>query len=345
MKRRVRGLLHHHWLPPLGALALAVLPLLAISAMLVLLMRPHSVDTTSVVTQFTWSLENPMALLSNLLSLFSMPSLLFEPLVGWLPLLGIEMVLHVFIGLPVCVSLCGYFLSFLRGKSPNPLEVYDVFSGRYPRATGGMAYMVLWQFIWFAVAFIVPTVLVFSSIPLVSIVGLEFNVQVYVFMGVLILCVVWYVVFFFVFLNRMLAYALTAICLAAQPRLPAHRAVRLSRRLMRGCKWRFIGLVLSFLNYFLPALIALALLPLLSIFGPRIGLAGIMQRSLTTFLWIVVWANQLVWLYVAPYLFASINAFYIERKREALMDEEVTPDDFAARPKPEKQIKDKAKKE
>lgn len=345
MKRRVRGLLRHHWLPPLGALALAVLPLLAISAMLVLLMRPRPVDEASVVAQFAWSLEDPMALLSSLLALFSKPSLLFEPIVGWLPLIGIEMGVHVFIGLPVCVSVCSYFLSFLRGRNPSPLQIYDVFSGRYPRAMGGMAYMVLWQVVWFAVSFVAPTVLVFSSIPLVAVIGLEFNAQVYVFMGALILGIVWYVVFFFVFINRMLAYALTPTCLAAQPRLPAHRAVRLSRRLMRGCKWRLIGLVLSFLNYFLPAIIALALLPALSLFGSRMGLAGITQQSLTTFLWIVVYANQLVWLYVAPYLFASINAFYIERKREALMDEEVTPDDFAAKPKPEKQFTEKAKKE
>ena len=47
-------------------------------------------------------------------------------------------------------------------------------------------------------------------------------------------------------------------------------------------------------------------------------------------------ANQLVWVYVGPYRGACRRAFYIERKREALMDEDVNPDDFGKKIKPEK---------
>ena len=50
----------------------------------------------------------------------------------------------------------------------------------------------------------------------------------------------------------------------------------------------------------------------------------------------VVAANQLVWVYVGPYRGACRRAFYIERKREALMDEDVIPDDFGRKVKPEK---------
>ena len=47
-------------------------------------------------------------------------------------------------------------------------------------------------------------------------------------------------------------------------------------------------------------------------------------------------ACLLVFIWVGPYLAACRRAFYIERKREALMDEDVIPDDFGRKVKPEK---------
>ena len=47
-------------------------------------------------------------------------------------------------------------------------------------------------------------------------------------------------------------------------------------------------------------------------------------------------ACLLVFVWVGPYLAACRRAFYIERKREALMDEDVIPDDFGRKVKPEK---------
>ena len=52
------------------------------------------------------------------------------------------------------------------------------------------------------------------------------------------------------------------------------------------------------------------------------------MRYIRIFLLIVTGLDLLVTFFIAPYVLACRHAFYIERKREALMDEEVTPDDF-----------------
>lgn len=331
MKRRVRGLLQSNWLAPFGALALAWLPILAISVLIGVLLFPQSNGLSGGV-QLTFSLEDPRGFLLQLLMLFSNPASLLEPVIAWLPGGLTMLVVCVFIAMPIMVSLSGYFLAFLRGKKPKVMDVFNCFSGRYPRALGGMAYGLLWAFIWFVASFVAPTVLIFAGAPLVSALGIELASQLYAFAAIVIVCIIWIIVCFFVFINRMLAYSLTPICLAAQPRLPAWRAVRLSRKLMRGSKFRLIGLFLSFLNYFIPAIVALVALPLLQWIGPSIGLSEVMLRYINIFLWVVVAANQLVWVYVGPYMAACFHAYYIERKREALMDEEVSPDDFGSKP-------------
>ena len=59
-----------------------------------------------------------------------------------------------------------------------------------------------------------------------------------------------------------------------------------------------------------------------------LGLTDVYVRYIRIFLLVVTGLNLLVTFFIAPYVLACRHAFYIERKREALMDEEVTPDDF-----------------
>lgn len=332
MKRRVRGLLHKNWLSPLLAVVLALVPFGIVCALVVLFAHPASTGTASV--QIVGTLADPMSLLLQLLGLFSDPQLILQPLSGWLPMLGILLCLYLFIGGPIAVSMANYFLSFLRGKKPNLQEVYGSFSGQYPRALGGMAYSVLWRLIWFVLSFVIPTVLLFATVPVVSAVGIDLKYQVYIFIGVLILCAIWYIVFFFLFINRMLAYSLTSVCIAAQPRLAAYRGIRLSRKLMQGNKWRLIGLFASFLHYFIPAIVAVVALLVLGPVATQLSLAEGTVRVYRTILIIIIAANQLVWLYLAPYVASSYYAFYIERKREALIDQELTQADFYTPPRP-----------
>lgn len=326
MKRRVRGLLHKQWLSPLAALALAFLPAAIVTALILWLVRPAVDSGQSVLGMLSFS--DPRSALAQLLMIFSSPSVLFSPMIGWLPSIVILLCVHLFIMMPILVSLAGYFLSYLRGKNPRPIEVYSVFSGHYPRALGGMAYKMLWLLVWFAATFAVPTVLVFAGVPIVSALGIELSQQIVAFGVLLVIGLIWYIAGLLVFINRLLAYSLTQVCIAAQPKLPARRAVRLSRKLMRGYKWQLIGLYCSYLVYFIPAILALIALLLAPHVGPLLGLGEAAIATIRTAARIVFWANQLAWLYVGPYLAAAYHAFYIERKREALLDEEIGPDEF-----------------
>lgn len=337
MKRRVRGLLKKNWLPPLGAVLLVLIPLAIALALVLLLLRPAAQPAAGQLPALTFSLSDLKGSVLQLLFLLTDPSPLLARLAGWIPAALLLLGIHVFIVMPMLVAMAGYFLRLLRGKHPKVGEMFSIFSGQYPRILGAMAYRLLWQVLWFCLAFVLPTAAILASVPIVSMLGIELSTQITIFTIVIVASLLWYVAFFFVFLNRLLAYSLTPMCLAAQPRLPAHRAVRLSRKLMRGSKVQLILLALSFLVYFIPAILALLALLLL----PAIGLA--LGSGVRIILWVIVGLNQLAWAYVAPYMAASLHAFYIERKREALMDEEVSPDDFGANPKEDRAFRRRAK--
>jgi uncharacterized membrane protein len=325
MKRRVRGLLRRVWYMPLLAMVLAALPLLVVGALIWLLMNPMGalleVDAVDLA----------LSLLEALSASVSLDLTAFSPLVAVLPALSIFVGVCLFVCLPISVSVSGYFLGLLRGKKPSPLSAYDCFSARYPRLLGGMLYKALWVFLWLLVAIGVPCALSAGGVWLTVVFAEQLSAfSAYVGFALVILFLLLLVVFALVLINRLLAYALTATCIAAQPRLRAHRAIRLSRKLMRGHKWRLVAQYLSFLVYYIPALVAAGLLIALPYAAQWLSLTAILQQSLRLFLWIVIGVNQLATIYVAPYAAACGRAFYIERKREALMDEEVTPDDFAS---------------
>lgn len=333
MKRRVRGLLRRKWPEALGALVLANLPMLIAIGLVTLFMKPLTAGLTSLITQLTDLFEGSQDItiaLANLLYTFEFD---FVEFIAALPGQAVICAVYVFVSLPVFVSVSGYFLNFLRGKDPKMLSVLGCFSSQYPRALCGMLYRFLWSVLWGLMAFAAPLVLYNVGLLIVGEYGKELAAltQVYVTGALIAVCIVWFVVFFLLFINRLLAYSLTGVCLAAQPRLPAFRAVRLSRKLMRGCKWQLVGLYLSFATYYLPAILALALQILLPSLSAWFGLTEALQQTLGTILWAVTIVNLLVTVYVAPYAGACFRAFYIERKREALMDEEVTVDEFASR--------------
>ena len=102
---------------------------------------------------------------------------------------------------------------------------------------------------------------------------------------------------------------------------------------MRGYKWQLIALYLSFVPFYTPLLLAGALLLLLPGGAPLLGISEPTTGIIRIGLYTVAAVNLLVTAYVAPYLAACFRAFYIERKREALMDEEITQMDFVAMPK------------
>jgi uncharacterized membrane protein len=324
MKRRVRGLLRRVWVLPLLAMLLAVLPLLVVGVLIWLLMNPLGALLEGDI----------LGLLLGLLeahSAYATMGVDFAPLIAALPGLAIFIGVILFVCLPISVSVSGYFLGLLRGKKPSPLSVYGCFSVRYPRMLGGMLYKAFWVFLWLLAAVGIPPALYVGGVELTAVFAEQLgSYQFWAYVALIAVCLLWLAAFTLVLINRLLAYALTATCIAAQPRLRAHRAIRLSRKLMRGHKWRLVALYLSFLVYYIPSLVAVGLLIALPYAAQWLSLTAILQQSLGLFLWILIGANQLVTIYVAPYAAACMRAFYIERKREALMDEEVTPDDFAS---------------
>jgi len=243
----------------------------------------------------------------------------------------------------VSVSISGYFLSFLRGKEPKVTDVFACFSGLYPHYLGGMVYKLVWTVVWGLMAFAAPFVLYSVGLRIIGYfaVALGFY-QIHFMIGLIVLCIIWFVVFMFLFFNRIAAYSLTGVAIAAQPRLPAHRAVRLSRKLMRGYKWQQSALFLSFIPFYVPLLIAGALLLLLPGVAPLFGIAESTVGMIRIGLYALAAVNLLITAYVAPYVAACFRAFYIERKREALMDDEVSQLDFVAMPKPRKKTAEKA---
>ena len=340
MKRRVRGVLRRRWFGPLAATALALVPCAAAGALFALLVWPKisgsQVIDLSAMGLMGGSAMDTLVMIAATLGgglVVNGKALASAGLAFLAPL-----AVFLFAALPMQVSLSGYFIALLRGKKPSPLEVLSCFGERYPRYLGGMLLRAAWMTLWIAAAYAFPCALYFEAQPLVPRVAqaLKLINSWYVWMGLLGLCVAWMIVFTFVLINRALAYGFTAVCLAAHPRLPANRAPRLSRRIMRGCKWRVIGLDLSFLTWFLPAIASLLALGALYFAAPAVGFPPESARYVRLALLGVAAANQLAWVYVGPYRGACRRAFYIERKREALMDEDVNPDDFGKKIKPEK---------
>ncbi len=350
MKRRVRGLLRRNWLPPLAALLLAALPLVAACVIAFFMLRAIDPALPSVPAQIgallglggetSPGMEAILASVMLLMTQFTNLINLSRP-IAMIPALAVFLGVYLFIWLPVSVSVSGYFNGFLRGRGPKPFAVYSCFSGEYPRALGGMLYMALWAFLWMAAALAGPVLLYTVGVKAIEAwLGL-FN-QVYALGVLVVVCAVWFVVFTLLSVNRMLAYSLTSVCVASQPRLPARRAVRLSRKLMRGNKWRMIRLIISCgVTYFLPAILAIILLFALPMAVTPLQIASTTQWYIRLALWVVVGLNAPLLLYVAPYTVACYHAFYIERKREALLDAEVTQEDFTAGPKREQARREK----
>lgn len=329
MKRRVRGLLRKNRVKPLCALTLAWLPMLIVTVVTTLFMSSFWTGIGSLVSQIReLILENGLQM--AVLSLLYGASLDYSQLIASIPACAIFIGTYLFIGMPISVSLSGFMLSFLRGKETKVTDVYSCFSGKYPRILAGMLYKQLWVLIWGAAVVAIPVLFEIVANFFVETYVVQLSFKMYFFIGVVAFSVVLFLILLFLLINRLLAYHLTQICIAAQPRLSPVRAVRLSRKLMRGQKGSLIGLYLSFLSFYLPTIICGAVLPLAGNIAEWFSLAEEVLRLLQTGLICIIGLNLLVTLYVAPYLSLSVRAFYIERKREALLDEELTPADFAS---------------
>lgn len=330
MKRRVRGLLRRNRGKPLLALFLAKLPMLVVSAITVFAMESLWAGIASLFTQLQTIIAERGIELAFLSLIYEKP-LDFTAIIASFPSCAVYMGVYLFVCMPISVSTSSFLLSFLRGKETGVMDVYGCFSNKYPKILSGMLYKQLWVLLW-AVAIVAgPIAFGVIGIRIVEMYAVQLSLnQMYFLVGIIALSVVLFLILLLLFVNRLLAYGLTAICMAAQPRLSSFRAVRLSRKLMRGQKTSLIGLYCSFVNFYIPAILCAVLLPLMPSIVSWLQIEEELAATIRIGLFVVMGVNMLVTLYVAPYLALSVRAFYIERKREALLDEELTPEDFAS---------------
>ena len=317
LRARVRDLLRRAWGRPLLALLLCGLPLIVAHAAVHLFLRPVQLLVEVFRTEIFGTLstkELAMELLV-ILSGGALPDL--SGLMAVVPGLAVLAVVVLFVLEPMLVSRSAYFLRLLRGRRPSPTEVYGVFGAGYGRALGGTAYRALWSFLWLLVAVGIPTGLYATGITLINAFPEAVSSQLLTLVsGLMVVFLVSLGVMACVWINRMLAYCMVPCVLATQQNLPARRALRASRKLMRGQKWRVLGLALSYLYYFIPAMVATAVLLALPWAGSILGFSEILNVSLRRFSWILIGANQLILVYVLPLAYGSFHAYYLERKRE-----------------------------
>ncbi len=334
MKRRVRSILHHHWIPSLIAFLIALIPALLVIAAFIWFVYRLPVDT---FRQYFDSLASASDVKTALLVLISWKEPVFSDtsLLPVIPVLLLLVAFWLLIVQPIQASVSGYYLALLRGKGPTIGSIFQKAAYLFPHYAGGMAIRSFWNFLWFVLAIPIPIALyLFATSFLGSYVRthagtLTLDLQVWMFGGVILFVLAWFVVFTLISINRRFAYCYTALAVSGQPQLRASHCVRLSRKMMRGRKISMFGFYLSFIPYLLPTIVCLILWFLVPYFAGWVQLSGETIRIIRIVLQSIIVANQFVWFYLAPYALTCFHATYIERKQHALMDQELTSSDFS----------------
>ncbi len=334
MKRRVRSILRRHWLSSLIAFLIALIPALLVIAAFIWFVYRLPVDS---FRSFFDSLTSAADIKTALLILISWkePVLSDTSLLPVIPVLLLLAAFWLLIVQPIQASVSGYHLSLLRGKGPTIGSIFQKAAYLFPRYAGGMAIRSFWNLLWFIIAIPVPVALyLFATSFLgnyISTHRVTLDLQVWLYGGVILFVLAWFVVFSLIAINRRFAYCYTAPAVSGQPKLRAAHCVRLSRKMMRGHKLSMFAFYLSFVPYLLPSIVCLILWFLLPYSTNWVQLSEEVIRIIRIVLQSIIAANQLIWFYLAPYALTCFHASFIERKQHALMDQELTSSDFSDR--------------
>ncbi|MDR1600156.1 MAG: hypothetical protein LBS11_09880 [Oscillospiraceae bacterium] len=321
IRARVRDLLRWSWGGPLIALALGILPIAAVHAGVHIFLRPFQTVWTAasaVITEFA----NPwggLRLAIPIIATGTLPDFtaIADDLLRAAPGIALLIVAWALVFQPTRVSRSGYFLRLLYGNKPSPLTTLGCFRDGYARAVGGMAYAAMWLALWALLALAAPIGIYAGGMAVVNMYPEELNPYLlWILPSLAGLTALSFILLAWRLVNRWLAYSFAPCVISSQKGLPARRAVRASRYLTRGHKLRLLGMWMSFLYYFLPAICAMALSPLVGPLGGVLGFTEYLSVTLRRFFLIVTLANQLLWLYVGPLAWSSFYAFYLEMKRD-----------------------------
>ena len=151
-----------------------------------------------------------------------------------LAMLLISLIVYTLIGAPLLVGLYRAFLQVVDGERPTPATLFSRFRESY----GKVACTYL---LYFAVTML-STAPFFLSLAVVSIESIPILVA-------LPLMFVLYVLGMFLVIFTSLTYAFVFAIRAEYPEIGARDAMRSTRLLMKGNRWRLFGLQMSFIGW------------------------------------------------------------------------------------------------
>ena len=316
IKSRVRDLLKRAWGGPLVALILIAIPFVAVQFATHFFLMPFQriyTATRGVFNQYGDMRANLVLIIGGAFPSFAGFG---NALLPCLPGIAVLLAALIFLFNPLTVSRAGYFAQLLYGKRPSPLMSYKI-GETYSRSLGGTLYRSIWVLVWLVVWIGVPIGLYVGGVTVINAYPEQLTALSFRILPILAgVSAGLFVIFLFRLINRCLAYAFVPSILATQKSLSARHAMRASRYLTRGRKFRLLGLWLSFSYYFIPTIAAAVILVLIRFFGATFAFTEYFTLSLKRFLYAVMALNQILLLYVAPIAHASFYAFYLEAKRE-----------------------------
>lgn len=108
------------------------------------------------------------------------------------------------------------------------------------------------------------------------------------------------------------SYSMTAYILCENPQMTAREAIRKSKELMKGNRWRLFCLEISFIGWELLAVLAIVLVAVMFMPTMFVMAAGSAAFIITMIVWMVVIIAVSVGLLLSPYITVSTAVFYRE---------------------------------
>jgi uncharacterized membrane protein len=219
-------------------------------------------------------------------------------LVSWIPVLGylLSLALTFFLINPMTVGLDFYFMQS-RLASPVIGNLFFAFSGdRYSKIVGATAWKTLFLFLWALIpaggVAIILTSFIASMLPGYMLGG-SFSYS-SIPAGPIIVMLIVYIAGMVVVLMKQIAYSMVEFILTDNPHIGYDRALKLSIAMTYGHKWNIFVLCLSFIGWYLLAILTL-----------YIGL-----------------------IFLTPYIQATLTELYVRLRDEAIRNGLTTPQEL-----------------
>ncbi len=219
-------------------------------------------------------------------------------LVSWIPVLGylLSLALTFFLINPMTVGLDFYFMQSRLG-SPVIGNLFFSFNGdRYTKIVGATAWKTLFLFLWALIpaggVAIVLTSLIASMLP-GYMMGGSFSYG-SIPAGPIVVMLIVYIAGMIVVIMKQIAYSMVEFILTDNPHIGYDRALKLSIAMTHGHKWKIFVLWLSFIGWYLLAILTL-----------YIGL-----------------------IFLSPYIQATLTELYVRLRDEAIRNGLTTPQEL-----------------